>query len=46
MKMENVFFDFVGTYWEDIAEFLKAFIGFIQTIIGKVKGDDTTEPAA
>lgn len=40
MKMENVFTEFVETYWEDIAEFFKAFIGFIQSIIGKVNGKE------
>jgi len=38
--MENVFFEFIETYWEDIAEFIKAFIGFIQSIIGKFTAED------
>ncbi|GEM_PF-2240557 len=38
--MENVFFEFVETYWEDIAEFFKTFVEFIQTLIGKVSGDE------
>ena len=38
--MENIFFEFVGTYWADISEFLKTFIEFIKTIIGKVNGEE------
>ncbi len=38
--MENVFFEFVETYWADIAEFFKSFVEFIKSIIGKVNGED------
>ena len=38
--MENVFFEFVETYWEDIAEFFRTFVEFIKAIIDKVDGED------
>ena len=41
--MENAFAEFVGTYWEDIAGFLKAFIEFVQSLIAKVSGDEAAE---
>ena len=37
--MENVFFEFVETYWEDIAGFLKAFVDFIMSIVNGTKGE-------
>ncbi len=43
MKMENVFTEFVGTYWEDIADFLKAFIDFVKSLIGKFNGEEEAE---
>lgn len=42
--MDNVFFDFVETYWEDIAAFFKAFKEFIESLIGKF-GEEDTEAA-
>ena len=43
MDSTNVFFDFVETYWADIAEFLKALIDWVQAIINKVNGEDAAE---
>ena len=37
--MENAFFDFVETYWEDIAEFLKTFASWIEALIGKFNAE-------
>lgn len=39
--MENMFFEFVETYWDDIADFFKAFIDFVKSLIG---GTDAKEP--
>lgn len=41
--MNNVFFEFLETYWEDIAEFLRSFVEFIQALIGKVSGGEAEE---
>lgn len=43
MDNTNVFFDFVETYWADIAEFFKALIDWIKAIIGTMSGEDATE---
>lgn len=37
--MDNVFTDFIATYWDDIAAFLNAFRDFITALIGKVSGN-------
>ncbi len=45
----NVFFDFVETYWDEIAEFFKALRDWIDAIIGKFNGgsaDDDTSAVA
>lgn len=39
--MDNVFFDFVETYWDDIVEFFKALREWIEAIANKLGGDDT-----
>ena len=36
--MENMFFEFVETYWSDISGFLKAFIDFVKSLVEKVNG--------
>ena len=36
--MENMFFEFVETYWSDIAAFLRSFIDFVKSIVEKVQG--------
>ena len=36
--MENIFFEFVETYWSDISAFLKSFIDFVKSLIEKVNG--------
>ena len=41
--MENAFAEFVGTYWEDIADFLKAFIDFIKSLMAKINGEEAAE---
>lgn len=38
--MDNVFMDFVETYWEDIAAFLNALGEWIRAIIGKMSTED------
>lgn len=38
--MDNVFFDFVETYWDDIAEFFKALRDWITAIVNKLNGGD------
>jgi len=38
--MDNVFFDFVETYWDDIAEFFKALRDWITAIVNKLNGED------
>ena len=43
MDKTNVFFDFVETYWDDIAEFFKALRDWITAIIGKMNGEDAAE---
>lgn len=35
--MENAFFEFLETYWADIAAFVKAFVEFVESIIGKTQ---------
>ncbi len=41
--MDNVFFDFVETYWEDIAEFINALKDFIISVVNKLSGDGSAE---
>ncbi len=41
--MDNVFFDFVATYWEDIAAFLNALKDFIVSLIDRINGDDAAD---
>ncbi len=43
--MDNAFFAFVETYWDDIAAFFKALRDWITAIIDKMNGDDTAEDA-
>lgn len=38
--MDNVFFEFVETYWADIADFLKALKNWIEALINKLNSDD------
>lgn len=38
--MDNAFFDFVETYWDDIAEFFKALRDWITAIVNKMNGED------
>lgn len=38
--MDNVFFDFVETYWEDIAAFFKALKEWIEAIAGAINTED------
>lgn len=40
MKMDNVFFDFVETYWDDIVEFFKALREWITAIVDKLGTTD------
>ena len=37
--MENAFFSFVETYWDDIAAFIKALAEWVQTVIAQFNGD-------
>lgn len=34
--MENMFFEFVETYWAEIADFFKAFVDFVKSIISSM----------
>jgi len=43
--MDNAFFAFVETYWEDIAAFFKALRDWITAIVNKMNGDDAAEDA-
>lgn len=38
--MNNDFFKFVETYWDDIVDFFDAIINFIKAIFDKVGADD------
>lgn len=39
--MDNVFFDFVETYWDEIAEFFKALREWIEALSAKLNSDDS-----
>ena len=41
--MDNAFFAFVETYWDDIAAFVNAFKDFIASLISKFSGDESAE---
>lgn len=38
--MDNKFFDFVKTYWEEISEFIDAFVAFVKTLIEKMQAGE------
>lgn len=42
--MNNDFFKFVETYWDDIVAFFESLINFVKAAIDKISGsdDDTT----
>ena len=44
--MDNVFFQFVETYWDDIAEFFKALMGWIEAFMGKMNAEDAENAEA
>ena len=37
--MDNAFFDFVKTYYDDIVAFARAFIDFVKSLSAKLGGD-------
>lgn len=37
--MENVFFEFLETYYEDIVAFVRAMIDFVKAFAAKLGGD-------
>ena len=41
--MENAFFEFVETYWGDIAAFIKAFKEWMEALISKFTAGDDAE---
>lgn len=42
-KMNNGFFDFVKTYWEEISEFFDALFAFVKALFEKMQSDETEE---
>ena len=42
--MDNVFFDFVETYWDEISEFFKALREWIEAVIAKLGSDNEADP--
>lgn len=44
--MDNAFFAFVETYWDDIAAFFKALRDWITAIVNKINGDDAATDEA
>ncbi len=42
--MDNSFFNFVETYWDEISEFFKALRGWIEAIITKIQSGEETTP--
>lgn len=38
--MDNVFFEFIETYWEDIAAFFKALKDWVEALMSKMNADD------
>ena len=41
--MDNGFFVFVKTYWEEICDFLDALVAFFKALFDKATADDTEE---
>lgn len=44
--MDNSFFNFVETYWDDIAAFFTALRNWVEALIGKLGSDDAEETTA
>lgn len=43
MKMDNKFFQFVKTYWDDITAFFDALVAFVKALFGTQEEETTPE---
>lgn len=41
--MENAFFEFVQTYWSDIAAFIESFKEFMEALIAKFSAEEEAQ---
>lgn len=43
--MDNVFFDFLDTYWDDVVAFINSVVELVKALANKITGSESEEEA-